>query len=223
MRKSERWWSLGTILVLLGSALLVTALFLPWYEVLTNNDCNPGTTCEQGSDFYLGLSGQSDTVRVICSPTPACPIYVQPLPTSYQGSRLNNTGTVATASFFLLIAGGALGLGSGALGLVYRKGPRKRNLTVVLATVAALLALSAPLVFAYGLPAAQARDFHLSTPGPWSSFVGSNTSYGSTLTWGPESGWYLAFVTFGVLLLGSILLFRYRKQPSTSVSERLRS
>jgi hypothetical protein len=47
-----------------------------------------------------------------------------------------------------------------------------------------------------------------STPGPQSTFWGSENGTGEPHSWGPDVGWYVAWVAAAVLLAGALLHFR---------------
>lgn len=223
MSKTGR--TIGAIIVLLGAVLLIATVFVPWY---TESASFSGPVAGSWtSNTYPGLADQNGTVQSSCSGHPAngCP----PSQTSYKGADLNNTGSLVQTGYYLLLAGFFLGLIGAIIGLAARKRPGGAVAAGAVAVVAMLLALAIPVLFAVQLPGAISKDDPTATgSGPWSSFMGSattNLGFGESmkLTWGPTTGWYLAFVAFVVLLIGAIVLFGARKEPTspapTSVPE----
>jgi len=166
---------------------------------------------------YPGLPSTNGTIQYTCSGLPSgahCPSQ-----NSYNGARLNNTGTIAEAGFFLIIVGFVLGLFGAIVGFSSRNKAARARSAMTLAIVAMVVAIAAVGMFAVALPTAIGQDTpnHPAT-GPWSSFYGSTnaTEYGltsGTVTWGPAIGWYLAIGAFVVLLVGMIILAVSRKEP----------
>ena len=212
MSKAGR--AIGAIIVLVGAVLLIASVFIPWYTETANF-----TGPEQGSytaNSYPGLSNQNGTIQYSCSGTvpTGCPST-----TSYKSMDLNNTGTLAQTGYFLLLTGFVLGLIGAIIGFASLSRPRRAIPAIALSVIAMLLAVATPALFALQLPTAIGNDSpgHTGT-GPWSSFMGSNTSqlgFGESLklTWGPGMGWYLAFGAFVILLIGAVVLARARKEP----------
>jgi hypothetical protein len=197
----------AAVIVLVGAVLLIAALVTPWYTTKISNGSISETV-----NFYPGLPGTNGTVQYSCSGTSYCPTQ-----SSYTSSQnnLNNTGTIAETSFFLIIVGVIFGLLGAILGFVSRGNPRRAGAAMALALLAMLLAVAAFGAYAAALPGAVAKD----TPdhngsGPWSTFFGSNSSGGASFNWGPGVGWYLAIGGFVLLLIGAILLWTARKDPA---------
>lgn len=210
----------GAIIVLIGAVLLVSTVFVPWYSYQSKNTAPGGRTGTITLNSYPGFLDENGTIQ--CSSTggiaPPCP-YSQ---TSYQEANYNNTGAIAETGFVLLAAGFLLGLVGALLGLVYRGNARRVAPAIILTAIAVILAVVAPVLFMAQLPGAQSNDipaYHRPTSsGPWSSFFGSTSltapsGITENFSWGPGLGWYLSFAAFAILLVGLILLLRYRKDP----------
>ncbi|MGA8276327.1 MAG: hypothetical protein WB852_08570 [Thermoplasmata archaeon] len=199
---------IAAVLILIGAILLIGALVTPWYSYESS-----GNGLSETRNYYLGMPSTNGTIQPVCSGLPSCPTQ-----TSYSTQNLNNTGSLAEAGFFMVIGGFALGIIAAILGVVSRRNPRRAAPVMALAALALVLAIAAPGLFAVSLPGAAAKDSpgHLGS-GPWSSFFGSNSTTISgitiTTTWGPGIGWYLSIVAFVILLVGVILLARYRREP----------
>lgn len=220
MASSKGHRVIASIIILIGAILLIAAVFIPWYtyEAKTSSSFENGSTT---INSYPGLPTQNGTLQCSSSGAGSCP-YTQ---SSYQHADENNTGVVAETGFYLLIVGFILGFVGAILGVASRGNPRRAGPAVTLGVIAMILAIITPVLFTAALPTALSKDIPAkerpSTNGPWSSFMGTNSStlttpYGPltvNLTWGPAIGWYLAFAAFVVLLIGVILLIRNRKDP----------
>lgn len=213
MSNSKRGRLIAAVIILVGAILLIAGLIMPWYTYKTSS-----SGLSETINFYPGMPSTNGTIQYQCSGIPTCPPQ-----TSYSARDLNNTGMVAETGFYLLIVGIILGVIAAILGVASRGNPRRANGAVPLAVVALILALVAPVLFVVALPPAIGKD----TPnhpanGPWSSFIGSNstTEFGISVTtsWGPAVGWYLAIASFVILLVGVVLLARYRREPPQAVT-----
>jgi len=199
---------IASVLILIGAILLIGALFTPWYSYESS-----GHGLSETRNYYLGMPSTNGTIQAACSGIPSCPTQ-----TSYSNQNLNNTGNLAEAGFFMVIGAFVLGIIAAIIGVASRRNPRRTAPVIALAALALVLAVAAPGLFAVALPGAAANDFpgHVGS-GPWSSFLGSNSTSISgitvTITWGPGIGWYLSIVAFVILLVGVILLTRYRREP----------
>ena len=175
---------LGTFYVLLGAALLGSALFAPWYYYDSYSEQHWGTPGSPTSVavgpselyFYLfGLPG-SGSVQSTCprgNISNFCPTS-----SSYSHAGLNGTGQVAALTLALAAAGFAVAAISGALGVIGRRRARTLFPEMILTLVAIALAVAATAAFAVLLPGAFAHDLSASQrgygpSGPWSSFSGS--------------------------------------------------
>ena len=214
----------GALIVLIGAVLLISAIFIPWY--VYQGKSSFGTASGTITiNSYPGLPSENGTIQCSSSGAASCP-YSQ---TSYQKANYNNTGVIAETGFFLLIVGFVLGFIGAILGAASRGNPRRARPAIALAVIAMILAVITPLMFMATLPNAQSKDIPASgratSSGPWSSFYGSNSSTRTTplgqitesITWGPGVGWYLSFGAFVVLLIGLIILLRYRQDPPEPV------
>ncbi|MGA8604742.1 MAG: hypothetical protein WB788_06760 [Thermoplasmata archaeon] len=214
---TKRGRMVGAAIVLVAAILMIVALFTPWYmEQVSSSGINVTLNA------YPGLPSTNGTIQYSCSGLPSgaqCPSQ-----TSYTTDKLNNTGNIAEAGFFLIIVGFVLGLIGAILGFASGKNARRAGPARTLAIVALIVAIAAVAMFAVALPTAIGQDTpgHSGT-GPWSSFFGSGNSSsmgipGGTLTWGPGIGWYLAIVAFVLFLVGMIVLARAQKEPPQPVA-----
>jgi len=204
----------GAIIVLIGAVLLIAAAFIPWYtQEIKATVATYNITIDQNA--YPGAPSSNGTIQYSCSGLPSeasCPSQ-----TSYNSLRLNNTGNIAEAGFYMMIVGFILGLIGAAMGVMSRNNPRRTMPAIALAIVAMILAVAAVGLFAAALPGAISSDSPGHTgSGPWSSFWGSGngTLYGfsgASWTWGPGIGWYLGLVAFVILLVGLIVIIMARK------------
>jgi len=218
MADSKRRRFVGAIIVLIGAVLLIAAVFIPWYT-WQQKASEDGASITGTISTYPGLPGQNGTVQTSysCSNLPSSVSCPSGTSNSYSNLNLNNTGQVAETGLVLLIVGFVLGLIGAILGFLSGGSGRRAGLAMALAAIAMILAIVAVGLFAAELPTAIGKDATGHTgSGPWSSFWGSgNLSYmgipGSTATWGPGIGWYLTIGAFVVLLIGTVVLMRARK------------
>ncbi len=199
------------IVILAGAALLFGALLSPWYTLeLSENGASAG------ANFYLGSPSTNGTVRPFCSGLPngsSCSPW-----TSYSADNASNVGALASTTYSLVILAGILGIAGGLLGVFASRWPKWGVVGIGLATVALIVALAAPGLYAASQTSAWSKDLP-GEPGmgPWSSFFGSNsTTIGNNTTsetWGPSTGWYLPLGGFVLLLGGVVLLARNRRDP----------
>ena len=203
----------ASIIVLVGAILLIVALLTPWYMTKVSN-----AYATETQTFYPGIPTDNGTIQYSCSGHITCTSQ-----TSYSKLNYNNTGAIAEAGFFMLLLGAVLGIIAVIFGAMSRGNARRVRPAIALAVIALILALAAPSIYAVVLPGAVGKDIPSAarpptSSGPWSAFMGSS-SYtapiiGSTsLSWGPTTGWYMAFAAFAVLLIGVILLIAFRKDP----------
>jgi len=204
---------IGAIILLIGAILLVAALFSPWYAFKTS--FHGGSTTQ---NYYPGLPSTNGTIQYSCSDTPSCSPQ-----TSYNGARLNNTGTVAETGFFLLTIAIILGAVAAIFGFASRGNSRRSRPALAFGVLTLLLAIITPVLFAAALPGAISNDsssfYHAANAsGPWSSFIGSSSAVTPlgilSFDWGPALGWYLSIAAFVVVLVGVIILFLGRKEPA---------
>ncbi len=216
----------GSVLVLLGLVVLVAASMSTWYSIVNTETLTP--TSGQASSSQTGLTFGPFT------PCPNIVVFNAPAFTqnACAGSDLsllyNTVRDIEVIGMGVGLLTGLLGLGL-AIGrsLAQKISP---NMVVVLALVATILLVAAPLALAVEQPAALQRAYgnfltecwNETMPqnsGPNLTFVGScrnvpgNQSLPSVTysdSWGPTSGWYLALVGAALYLLGSIELLRYR-------------
>lgn len=217
---TKRDRTIGSVLVLIGAALLLIALFTTWYDHSESGSFG-GVTIKDTSDFYLGNGGSAVQSSSSCSGNASICQYVTGNTTSmsYTQARLNDTGSLAVAGQGVVIAGFVLGLLSALLGIGARSNQPWVLPTIVLAILALILAIAAPLLMFAAQPAAIDKDVtaqdHGVPPtgsGPWSSFAGSNASF----SWGPSMGWYISLGASAVILVGGIFWLRARGPPPTA-------
>ncbi len=208
---------IAAVIILVGAVLLIAAVFMPWYTEQASATVS-GQSITITRNAYVGLPSSNGTLQYTCSGLPSEVSCLSQ--TSYNSVDSNNTGNIAEAVYFMAIAGFILGLIGGIIGLMSRGNARRATPAFALAIIAMILAIAAVGVFAVALPGAISSDTPGHTgSGPWSSFYGSSngTSFGipvsGTVTWGPAIGWYLALVGFVAMLVGIILILRYRKGP----------
>jgi hypothetical protein len=211
-RKTSRL--IAAIIILVGAILLIAALLMPWYSVQFS-ESSPFGSASETTNLYPGLPSTNGTIQYSCSGAATCPSQ-----TSYSSYHppLNDTGMLAEAGFFILIGGIILGFIAAIIGVASRGKARRANAAVPLAVIALLLAVIAPVLFYVELPGAVSNDMknHMGS-GPWSSFIGSNSSTSGNITlketWGPAIGWDLSIAAFVILLVGVALLARGRREP----------
>jgi len=204
----------ATILALVGTVLLVAALFVPWYfyTVTANgNGFNPTVTTLS----YLGLPSWNGTQRTVCN-VPCRSSW------SYSDGSLNATGLLAETEYFAVISSAAIGAIAAAL--LLRPGWRFSRSSTVCPAIASAVAVAAATLFAVDFPIASSSD--LPPPGihrppgngPWSSFFGSWTSCPGpgcgTFSWGPGIGWYLTLAAATCLVATTALVLRAYRRPS---------
>jgi hypothetical protein len=235
---------LGAFYVLVGAALLVSALFAPWYfydgQAVTYGGSEVTPIGIRDTSFFLapipGIAPVQATCPVEWPVAPAGGLPgLCPISTSYSDSGFNDVSQVATLTFALAAAGAAVAAVGGVLGLLFANVPRRRFPELLLTFLATALAMAATATFAVLLPGAFAKyvppgDWgrQLSgTAGPWSSFLGSVTYrltvYSPptgqptfTASWGPGIGWALSVVAIPVLLLGAVMMIRFRHDATES-------
>ena len=231
---------LGAFYVLVGAALLVSALFAPWYFYNGQPiQWGGGETYPLGirdTSFFLAPVPGIAPVQATCpvwepfTPPEGLPGYC-PISTSYSSAYFNSVGQVAAPTFALAAAGAAVAAAAGVLGLILANAPRRRFPELILALVAAALAIAATTTFTALLPGAFASDIPagggrgattvVDTTGPWSSFFGSVTYRmiamcpvtgcpSFTASWGPGIGWALSVAAIPLLLLGAVMMIRFR-------------
>jgi len=226
---------LGAFYVLIGAALLGSALFAPWYYY---DDVVAGRfgplSIEVGqrdtSFFLLSLPG-SGPVQSTCPGGPI-PSYC-PLSSSYTSAGFNRTGEVASMTLTLATAAFAASALAGVLGVTWRRKPRRAFPEVILTLAAVALAIAATAVYTVLLPGAFAHDVSASqrgyeSTGPWSSFYGSSTYIipvpcpfpgcaQHSASWGPSVGWSFLVAAILVLLVGAVMMIRFRLEVAESV------
>jgi hypothetical protein len=229
---------LGGFYVLVGAALLGAALFAPWYYYDSYSEQHlgmpgGGNSVAVGPSelyFYLfGLPG-SGSVQTTC-PSGNISNFC-PTSSSYSDAGLNSTGQVAALTLALATAGFAVAAISGVLGVIWRGKARTSFPELTLAVVAIALAIAATAAFAVLLPGAFAHDISASQrgfapSGPWSSFSGSSSfiipmgcpfpgCLAHTVSWGPSIGWSFSVAAIGVLLVGAVMMIRFRHDVGES-------
>jgi hypothetical protein len=223
MSASKRRRQICTLLIAIGVALLLVSLLTPWYSRSYSFSGLPGGGVrDETTLYYPGIPSAIGTIQWSCGGTGGQSSRGCPSQTSYSESGLNNTGVVVEATFFLVLAAAVAGALAAIFSFAAWGNCRRVTPAFVLASIALILALSAPAIFALALPSAIGKD----TPdhfahGPWASFFGS-TSYpapvSENLAWGPTVGWYLSIGAAVCFLAGTALLFALRRGPASPAS-----
>jgi hypothetical protein len=237
--KPTRRVSLAVVLLVVGSAVLLSTLFQGWF--ITGYR---GPYSVSGETFYptsVQLWGSS--------PRDSYSDWV-----SYFGLNLNYTGVLYSAVTSLIVFGAAIGLGAA---YQLRRGvdpAHKRILSSVL-ILTVVVAAAGPALVTVAQPAATCADYVFagtplvvssnssgtlpcgwdiyspnghggygalsgSTAGPQSSFAGSENGTGYPHFWEPSVGWYLAWLATTLLLIGALLQLRQARQPANRTPSR---
>jgi len=225
---------LGVFYVLVGAALLGSALFAPWYyyDDVVAGRIAPGSVVigpREASFFLLSLPG-SGPVQSSCPGGPI-PGYC-PLSSSYSSDGFNRTGQAASFTLTLAAAAFTVSALAGVLGVIWRGKPRRIFPEVILTLAAVALALAATVVYTVLLPGAFAHDIPASqrgyeSTGPWSSFYGSSTYIipvscpfpgcaQHSASWGPSVGWSFLVAAILVLLVGAVMMIRFQHEVADS-------
>lgn len=201
--------TLGTVLVLVGIVLLAISLFVGWW--MSQGTPTPPPTVTYTEYFGLPVTGHAITS---CADPGGCgPVR----PFSSLGG--NATGILYLGVQIVVLAGIALGTLGAYLALAARGRHRWLRWSLVAVATAAILSVAAPAALALLQPLTLKQDNPSPAVfGPGFSFWGSETLSGTSLTWGPSFGWYLALGAFALLVAGLTVLYRARRRPpETSV------
>lgn len=205
---------LSSVLVVVGVAVTGVALEFPWFSIQATVSGTETWAYYPWCAYITGSTSNTGQGNQGC--------------VSYSALATNGGNLQALYSIIELMVVLALILGVvaflfGLMGAMGRRlFKRHTHLAFLLAVVAGLLMLMAPLAIAIGQPAAIASESAgagntaCGSTGPQSSLWGSctNTSSpesGSVVTnwsWGPSTAWYLSFPAFLLLLLGGMNLRR---------------
>lgn len=206
------------IVVLVGAALLVAALILPWYSFdLSGSSSNNGSLVMEADldAFEICVSGSGANSGISVS-TGQCALYMAVSP---------GTGILFFIPALLLVLSLILGLVAGALGFkasndsgpVVRKKVRRPYALTRLSLVLLLVSIILFLIFDGIVGGFLANQ--LCAPGSSTSGWGgacdytlnssSGGSVSGTMTWGPSFGFFLAILSFVLLLVGAIRLRGY--------------
>jgi len=202
---------LGAALVLVAGLLLVAALLTPWYANYSTFSYGPSEShFNLNTMYYLGPSWLSGTVQFSCNYSPC------PAGTSYSSSSTSGPGVVAEVTFVQVAASCAFAIIAGVLGVARRRNWNRTLYVNLLAVTALCLGVAATAFYSLA--------FQLGYGGPWGSFWGSSTGHVgtgplTTNTWGPFIGWYLAVLAVAVLLAGSVMLGRTRRDLADPVAD----
>ncbi|MHB1434700.1 MAG: hypothetical protein ACYCPN_01965 [Thermoplasmata archaeon] len=209
--------SAGAILAVVAFVILIAALFVPWYS-FSESASGPYFTGSQTTNFYIGNG--SNSVQFTCTGNQSCPSS-----TNYgnvSGTALTKTGQDSVLLQYVVIGAIVVGALGAIMAFAGRHRPGRGRAAIALLVVACLITIAAPITQMAVQPGALHSDLKSSGmtngAGPWNSFFGSNkTTHGPetvTTTWGPSTGWYLAFGAFVLFLVGAILSTRREKGPS---------
>jgi len=209
-------WIAPFIVLVVGVVLLGTTIGFGWYSIsesyATRGDSYNGSLntnlfyCTTTSFTMNNSTGSYSTSATTCG----------------SGNSTHTVDLYDTA-LGLVIAGLAVSVLAAVTTFTRRKSDSKPlMLPFILAIVAGLLALAAPLALLIGLPGAVAADTNCGSncQGPASSFSGSDTVSGISMTYGPGIGWYLAVVASVVLIVGAIVLMLYVRKLKASSQPR---
>ena len=203
---AKRGRTLAAIVLLIAVVLTLGALFLPWYSEQFS-----AFGLSETQNAYLGLPTTNGTLQYSCSSNAPCHNTTS---RSYSDLNLTHVGNLAEAGYLLIITDAVFGLLAVALAFASRNNPRRAGTAIALGVLAMLIAIGAAGYFAVALPGAIGSDSPGHTgSGPWSSFYGSTTTSGLSITWGPAMGWYLAIGAFVLFLVGVVILARSRTDP----------
>lgn len=206
---------LGSLLLLVSSAVLVAAVFVPWYAYEFSASIGTDTQL-----LHVGIPTANGTISYACTGERASSC---PTSSSYSAQHYGATGALAEAAFFTILAAVGVGILAVVSALLRPRRWNGRRSLLALGGGYAILTAAAPLLLALALPSAQNADVTGSsrppTQGPWTSFIGSASftqpSIGtSTLQWGPALGWYLGIVAVGIAVAGIVFLLRAHPAPT---------
>lgn len=168
----------GIVLVVLAivfSFLLSYSTYLGWYSISGG-----------GFSASIGLFNQ-------CNPSGGC----------YSASGAFSNMWYATS--YLMVAALILAVVGVAYGATMMAGKAKPSMAVgVTIPLAFILSIVGPIWMAVGQPSALGNACSGYSPSYCTSFWGSTTISGTTVTWGPAAGWYLAVVAGVLFLVASI-------------------
>jgi hypothetical protein len=198
----------GGIILLLSLVILAVSLLLPWWFL----SASEGSTTV-GYDFLPGN-------------TISATLDGSTISGSYSAAGFGGMAGLYEALFGLLVAGLALAGIAGVLGLltdfgVLRGRTRGRALPA-LAIVGLLLVVAAvgvtttaqPSTFNNANPDGLCSAFaNYSGSSPCSSFWGSISANGATISWGAGTGWYIGVVGLVFVLAGVLVWNSGRKDP----------
>jgi hypothetical protein len=231
---------LGSLVAIVGAALLLGSLFLGWYNFQYAGSYPASSS--HGAVQFVGVSiflpGSSYRTTVSCTGDPSlCSSFGNPNLTGIHTYAnpgpgffaYPNTGRLYEAVQLLVIAAGGLALAGAAAVLLSRS--RRRSMGAVglaLLVLAAGLGAAAPAAVWLETSATTHADYLADSSmlppnftGPSGSFWGSCSSPscgsggGVTDSWGPAVGWYLAWAGFVGLVAGLLLIGWRRDTPGT--------
>ncbi|MGC2034880.1 MAG: hypothetical protein WA761_05490 [Thermoplasmata archaeon] len=230
----------ASVLTVLAILLLISSLFLSWYQISVT--LNGLASVSNTQSFYLtGHVATNDTQcqGTVCQSTSASPSYSSQ---GYQatGDLYEAMGIVALLAIILAFLAGLTSLAS------RRSSRRWVRSTVVLTLLALLVTISIPVGFVLAQPDAMAQDasahpdstgleYNNTSVGPGDSYFGSctnttcgaNTSSNATIvhggsiggTWGPSIGWYVGWAAAGLLAASLVIFPRGRTAGGTGAPE----
>lgn len=192
-----------SVLLFVAAAITLTTLGLTWYQTSLTSSSGQNLFTEQFGIAGGCISGSDASSGSSCA--------------SYSSAGVSGVASLYETVEALVVLGGLMAIVGGIFGLLAGLGyPLFRHQVMIglmLAIVAAILVLLAPIALATGQPTAiSSSTVQTAGPcggtGPQSSFFGSCTSStgSETFSWGPEAGWYLGFFAFMISLCGGFLL-----------------
>jgi hypothetical protein len=201
------------VFAILSIIMMSIALVTPWYEISTEVDSGWEHTRSITTYYFDGV--ESDLEKV-----------------SWDDDQLKDLdaikGVYSTTQIMVI-----LGLVFGILllvGAIIAMVGKGNKLAIIFGLLAFIFCLFAPIIFAGMHPGAwksdwEDLDWELEGPGPWDSFMDEDTledpGYGVReikTTWGPSTGWYLAFMGIIFAMLGFLLALGLLKAQSKSLA-----
>lgn len=221
----------GSALLLIAAILLIVAAFVGWYATsisATESGGGQSISITGTITFYPGTTVK-DTSS--CSGSSFCSALSSSNTTSYSNLGLNKTGMWYALVEYLSIGGFVVGIIAAILGFMTRGKGGMMMGVVALAAIALILSIATPMLLLAVQPGALNSDSSghggmfggTNGSGPWSSFFGSCSGSGcgvggglsgSSASWGPSLGWYLAIVAFVLFLIGLIVFMMGRGEDA---------
>lgn len=205
-RSAELRRNAASALLLVGAISLLMSALLGWY-VITTRSTSSGSTVTEGYDFD---PGPTYVTWNLCSGS-ACHYEAHanasnapPYSAGFDGMPVPRVQALYGALGGILVVAGAVGLFAGILHFGFVGNRRVATIVLGLVMSEILLGASAPALVTADNAAALRSDLGANSTvcGPCNSFYGSNSSGGTTVTWGPGPGYFLGIAGVAFLLIG---------------------